>query len=507
MKRVLLYILIGVLTTGTLSAQDYYRETMERVENATPYQALYILWEYLQTFPKFAPTCYEMGVRNQALVPTIHPIREYNDLCQCLYRTRLYLGNCRHNAKDQTPRVRYYPDVPHAGKNLTYDELCLFLNNRIDSAARTQARADTLYHTYCRLQNRYLRCNQMFTQFVEQYPREKNAHLLLDDSGRLLLNRLAAAADSLPNDIRLYKQALQAYPIEGYHPVFQKLPITLYRLDGLTTCSLLENDIPLWDYAAWVRRFLQEQTGIYAALLTDIDKAHRHDTLIDDVLLNRMERIDYHSFMHPRMWLEQQEKMLHHTGRTTQVGSGILSGDELQEQLERQYEYYLIGQEAPRKVAEVSERISDNEWRKYSSITALWQEPDTNTFLIRTREYAAAIEQHYRTSSADIFERIRPTISTFQNYTNELTGNTITISDLPETCGRSIINILPVGANYLVVTPNDIFLLNNGLDIIEHTALNEKYAPVESAYKVTSNTIALIQSDYILFMDNKGRIK
>ncbi|MBR1426134.1 MAG: hypothetical protein IJ581_01640 [Paludibacteraceae bacterium] len=505
MRRILLYILL--LTAPLLSAQDYYRETMERVSGSTPYQALYILWDYQQTFPQFAPTYYEMGVRNQALVPTMHPIRQYNELSQCLYRVRLYMGNCLHYAKEQNLKARYYPGLPMAGKNPTYEDLQTFLRGRMEQAATAQVRVDSLYHAYCRLQSQYERCNLLFSQFVTLYPREKNAHLLLNDEARGLLDELATAADSLPHDIETYLAALDAYPIPNYRPTFQSLPIVLYRLDGLTTANLLENNVLLWDYATWVRHFLEEQRTVYTAFMDDIARAHESKEPIDDMLLNRLDRIDYRSFMHPRMWLEQQERRLLAATEHLPEAGVTMTDDELLERLEQQYDYYCIMRHVEEVEREVAQRIDEVAWRKYQALCTRWQEADTTLFLASTRRYGAEITRLYQTLSTDFFARIQPGLTPFVGYTNDLTGVRIAPRDIEETCGKEIVAVVPLGQHYMVVRQDAVCLLNRELELLDRKELSMATSPVAAAYKVTSNTIALVCPDRVLFVDNQGNAK
>jgi hypothetical protein len=87
-----------------------------------------------------------------------------------------------------------------------------------------------------------------------------------------MLERLRRTADSVDQDILSYQQALALDTIPGYAPVFRKEAIELYRLDGLTHTDFLQNDIALWDYSAWVKKFLDEQVTVYESLYRDLNR-------------------------------------------------------------------------------------------------------------------------------------------------------------------------------------------------------------------------------------------
>lgn len=94
-----------------------------------------------------------------------------------------------------------------------------------------------------------------------------------------------------------------------YAPQFRFVPITAYRLDGLTSSDFLANDIPLWDYKNWTDAFIYVQQHTYLALMSELVQEFR--TLDhgaerfrqglpvqldpDKRLPNRIERYDYKS--------------------------------------------------------------------------------------------------------------------------------------------------------------------------------------------------------------------
>ena len=226
-----------------------------------------------------------------------------------LYQSRLFYGNCLHFAQDQKLPGWQYAEIANGQKRIDYETLDAYVRPRLAEIERQRTACDSIYRTFGRMTERYNRCLTMFTSFLRSYTREKTAHLQLQAAERMILQQLQLEADGMDEAISAFKQALQLQPIEGYHPVFRKEEINLYRLDGLTYTDFLQNDITLWDYSSWVTRFLDEQKNVYERLYCDLDKEYmqlneqlaqykagsRISGRTDESIVGRCERLGWHT--------------------------------------------------------------------------------------------------------------------------------------------------------------------------------------------------------------------
>ncbi len=270
-KKIVIWMCMGLLTSP-LQAQDKFSTVLSRAEQQSPYEAIYTWMDYQAWFPNNAAVYFHLGNLHYDLLPTRDPLHHYPELRTLLYQARLYYGNCLHFAKDQKLSGAQYASIANGQKKIEYAQLVQFVTPRLVEVQRQQSACDSIHNSFCRMADRYNRCQALFSTFLGQYTREKTAHLQLQEEERNMLVRLQKAADSLDADIKAFQKALMLQPIQGYEPVFRKEEIVLYRLDGLTHTDFLQNDIPLWNYSQWVSRFLEEQSTVYERLYSDLDK-------------------------------------------------------------------------------------------------------------------------------------------------------------------------------------------------------------------------------------------
>ena len=309
MKRIFIIIGLCVCASVYASAQEKYSVVLERSKSLSPYEAIYELMDYQYWKPELAGVYYELGNRCYSLLPTRDPLHHYTELSTLLYQSRLFYGNCLHFAKEQKLPGWQYSEIAEGQKKIEYATLEAYVRPRLKEIERQKEACDSIYHTFCRMSDRYNRCLTLFNTFLGAYTREKTAHLQLQAAEREMLLALQREADSLDTDINAFKQALALQPISGYNPVFRKEEIALYRLDGLTYTDFLQNNIAIWDYSRWVSRFLNEQTEVYERLYADIDREYAQlnnqitryaagETIsghFDGSLSGRCERLEYSS--------------------------------------------------------------------------------------------------------------------------------------------------------------------------------------------------------------------
>lgn len=268
--RILLTVVLSSLLLVPVRAQEKYSVVLEQARTLSPYEAIYLLMDYQYWRPEHANTYYQLGNLCYGLLPTRDPLHHYPELSTLLYQSRLFYGNCLHFAKDQKLVGWQYEEIANGEKKIEYERLERYISPRLAEIKRQQIACDSIHNSFCRMVERYNRCQTLFSAFLSLYTREKTAHIYLQPEQRQMLIQLQMTADSLDYDIGAFLQALTLQPVPGYYPYFHKEPILLYRLDGLTHTDFLVNDIPVWDYSGWVRHFMYDQTMVYERLYANL---------------------------------------------------------------------------------------------------------------------------------------------------------------------------------------------------------------------------------------------
>lgn len=290
-------------------AQEKYSVILDQAKNLTPYEAIYLLMDYQYWHPEYSNIYYQLGNLTYDLLPTRDPLHHYSELNSLLYRSRLFYGNCLHFAKDQKLLGWQYAELAQGQKRIEYETLEQYVRPRLEEVKRQQIACDSIHRSFVRMSERYNRCHMLFADFLNRYTREKTAHLQLQPEERQALLSLRQAADSLDSDIAAFQGALTLQEVPGYHPVFRKESIVLYRLDGLTYTDFLQNDIAVWDYSQWVTSFLNEQQTVYEQLYADLAREEEQLTAqlkryeagrpisgnVDAALIGRCARLELQS--------------------------------------------------------------------------------------------------------------------------------------------------------------------------------------------------------------------
>ena len=263
-------IILLLLCAACMMAQEKYSEVLEKAEQLSPYEAIYLLMDYQQTHPNQASLYFHLGNLCYDLIPSYDPLHNYKELTELLYRTKLFYGNCLHFAKDQKLPGWQYATIAKGEKKIDYVTLSNYLQPRLDEVVRKQKACDSIHNSFYRLVEQYNRCQNSYSLFLSYYAREKTAHLQLTPQQREDLDILAQEASKLNELKESYLKALSLEPINAYNPSFHWKAIELYRLDGLTATDFLQNDITLWDYQRWVEHFLKEQDDLYQRLYSDV---------------------------------------------------------------------------------------------------------------------------------------------------------------------------------------------------------------------------------------------
>ena len=274
MKKSILIVALCSMLFVPAGAQEKYSVVLERSKQLSPYEAIYLLMDYQYWHPEYSNIYYQLGNLCYDLLPTRDPLHHYPELSTLLYQSHLFYGNCLHFAQDQKLQGWQYAEIANGQKRIEYSELEAYVQPRLKEIEHQKTACDSIHGSFVRMTERYNRCQLLYSDFLTRYTREKTAHIELRPEERRTLSVLKAVADSLDGDIAAFLNALALQPVKGYEPVFRKEDIVLYRLDGLTHTDFLQNDVPLWDYSAWVKHFLDEQHDVYERLYADLHREH-----------------------------------------------------------------------------------------------------------------------------------------------------------------------------------------------------------------------------------------
>ena len=513
-NRVIRYILCTLmcLVIRPLYGQEKFSEQLSAVSEMTPYQAIYHLEQYQKKFPWFAGVYYHLGMANEKQIPAIHPILDYDLIRRMLYNARVCYGNCKHYAQDASLKNEDFAGLPTKRKRVEYEDVARFANKKLQQVKNTQMLVDHLYNSYYRMVKRYADCRQMFTQFCETYPGEKQAHLRLQAQDIDLLNRLAQQFDSLKIDITTFESALANYPIDNYTPTFSFSDIQLYRLDGLTQTNFMEPHITLWNYGDFAKQFLQQQEHEYGEYyqaiqheFMQIDQAARKASMgeyqaikTNKILTNYINKMDYESFMVPLTSIQQMcAEMIQCHAQGVFAGCDTVDVESIEFALNTLFYKYQRMDTCQTVFSLLQERLSCSELDKYKSV--LGKDTTIQAVLSLANDRMNLAATVYGAISQHFYAMIKETLTAFEQYTDQLTEQVIYAHQLPQR-EADIVAVLPMANDYLVVYADGyLATVNTQLELLHHTEYAQ-YAPIQAAYKIPGNVIALVSTTRINYI-------
>ena len=521
-KISLRYIVCALMCMGIISVwgQEKFDEQLVAITQMTPDQAIYQLEQYQLAHPWFAGVYYHLGKKNEELMYNIHPILNYDYLGRVLYNARVYYGNCLHYAQNTSLKDEDFVGIPKRGNHIDYEDIARFTNKKMEHVKQIKTRVDNLYKNYYRMVERYNACRRMFTDFCEQYPGEKQAHLQLQAQDITLLYHLATQFDSLHVDIQAFKNALAEYPIEQYQPIFVYQDIRLYRLDGLTHTNFMASTIPLWNYGAFAKQFLKKQHEDYAAYYQTIQqeyeqignaveavkKGEKLPIKTNKILTNYINKMDYASFMVPLTQIQQIcADMIHcHANELLAENDSTLVVEDIELALNTLYEHDQNRVAARQQLSVLGVRLTEKELSKYQQI--LRADTTKEAILALAEERLHVADSIYEKIAEDFYLTINKTITPFEKYRDALNDIIIFAHQLPQ--GEAeIVNMLPLSEGYLVVYADGLFyVVNSQLEVIRQFE-HKQHVPIKAVYKIAGDKIAVISPTYTFFIDNQGTAK
>ena len=494
--------------------QDYFSEYWTRAAVATPYQAYAIWYEYHSLFPQFSATYYIMGNISYDLIETEHPIRDYDQYSLFLYQSKLCYGDCLHYAEGKTLKAKYYPELSQDGKNVPYETLSAYLKERIEIIKHKQLTSKELYRSYTELVERYSLCRQLFTDFNEKYKRAKTAHLLMSEEDVASLQNLIRQADTVGQDIIVFQEALKQHPIPGYNPTFSSVQIALYRLDGLTNSDFLANDIALWDYGAWARDFLLTHETVYNRYYIDIADEYRkmsqtidipmlYNSQPDNVLLNRIDRLDYDSWFRPWLQIHQLAAAARQDFYNPQMTQATYSDKEewLSNALQIVWNQKERQHIANQDFELYKPRIATQSVDKYSRVLTPLNLNAVDSLNNAASMDTAIINRSAHSSCLQFIEQLD--LQPFTSALDPISDKVWEVKNLQFTPMNTVVQIIPTGDYVLVITVSGVVYLCDK----DGAPIRSRAYPISSdiltAYLFYGDKLALITASDIFFVSTE----
>lgn len=504
----------------SLHGQEKFEEQLSAISHMTPYQAVYQLEQYQAAHPKFAGVYYHLGKANEEMIGTIHPIMDYELLKRTIYNAKLYYGNCMHYAQNSSLKNEYFVGIPMKGKRIEYEDIIPFVRKKLDENKKTETLVDNLYMAYFAMVQRYGKCRHLFTQFCEQYPSEKQAHLRLEAQDITLLETLKEQFDSLKLDISAFEHALEVYPIEGYNLNIVYNSIRLYRLDGLSHTPFLISPIYLWDYGTYAEQFLAKQNSEFAQYYQAIEKEYqqineaihqirkgnKQTIKCNPILTNYINKMDYESFMFPLTQIQQQCADM-----IDCYAKGLFDqNDSIPEQIETAlgtlYSKHIKRKEGQAFLTLLNKRLTASELDKYEGVLSASAGSTVEDIERFAQGRLQLTDSMYNELCKHFYETIEGRIQPFEKFVDELTDQVITAEQL-NVEHDTIVTILPMGGEYLVVYASGRLVVMDANLMITKAFEHSQHTPIKAAYKINGDNYAIVSPSYVFFIDNQGNIK
>lgn len=264
----LLYTLIILLTiVPKLNAQKY--EDIIHLINTQKYsQAYTLLMDYQSVYPEFANTYYQLGNISYYWATHTNPLKNFEQTEYYINNTKLFYGLCLSKLNVQDKDVRknreYYKTIePIKGiEKPENPDVISFIDKQMESIKIYNKNIHEIYKNFNKFLSFYIKSVDKYKQIISKYANLNDLYLEQKSLIFKSTNDLIINFDSTQFYFNLYKDWLDKTNQIKYTPVLTKMPIDIYRLDGLVRSDFLADTIYIWDYKSWsksVQQYLTKQ--------------------------------------------------------------------------------------------------------------------------------------------------------------------------------------------------------------------------------------------------------
>ena len=322
-KNIIILLLVCI-AAQSVSAQRRlkYKDVFDDMPNVKP-EISYMRYDELrQQDPEFTNTYFQMGLLDWAWLQDEDPFVNTQRVNQLIYDTKLYLGVCVGYLKRDDKEVKknkvYYSNYPIISnmEQLDYLDVVNYVNKTIDKVKEYETNVSRIIGFYTKTVEKNNNCVEIFKNIVATQSNYKNLVMTADKNIKKQLRELSENFDSVNYYFNEYKTALANYPIKQYNQQLEVIPISTYRLDGLTSADFLQAKVPIWDYRTWVREVTATMDGNIAdvkqqsiayvfnirSVIAGYEKSKQPTDAIaefkpNNKLVNLTEKYDYKSLM------------------------------------------------------------------------------------------------------------------------------------------------------------------------------------------------------------------
>lgn len=322
-KRFLLIaqvLFVAFAFIGNAHAQlDYQDDVLPVVREKSKHVSYPLLLEFQRQNPKHANTYYQLGLIADEYAREYDPFTEYKDVSYFIYHTKVYLGLCKNymDKKEARKNGDFYQGISKSDDNWFYkpEDIIPVLDERMAAIETYEENVNILRKYYNRSVRHYQECVNIFRKINASQNKIKTIYMTAYDDFDERANALRQHFDSTMYYLDKYREALNAYPLEGYDQQYRLKAIKTYRLQGLTNSNFLQDDITLWNYSGWLDSTYQVINQDVKTLRNAIEKTsaqmERHinylrrnqapDSLLQYSLPRKLafkiEKYDYQSLM------------------------------------------------------------------------------------------------------------------------------------------------------------------------------------------------------------------
>lgn len=263
-----LYIIILTALVFPLNAQKNYKDIIQLVNKHEYSQSYMLLMDYQSSNPEFANTYYQLGNIFYYWAVNSIPMENIEQTDYYIRNAKLFYGLCISKLNTQDRDVQknrdFYKTIEpiksiEKPKN---EDVISFLDNQINVLKKYEQNAKLLYTYFNKFLNFYISSTDTYKEIISKYANLNDLFLEQKSLVFKSTNKLMKNFDSTLYYYKLYKDALEKTPEIDYNPLLKKVPIAIYRLDGLVRSDFTADTIYVWDYKTWandVQNYLSNQ--------------------------------------------------------------------------------------------------------------------------------------------------------------------------------------------------------------------------------------------------------
>lgn len=282
MKRYILLV-ISFLFVFYANSQTKYKDVFELIKHQSDNEAYQTLQEFSrQRNNSHSASLYKMGIILERRVANYDPFLQATAVERAIYDAELYFGLAKHNFDERIARQdgHFFTDVPKADKSSkapTYQEISEDINKHLEAATKHKnyflQNRENLY----KAADKYNECIAIFNDICRTNAKLKDLYFLVDNQLQQRLELLQSDFDSTLFYLNELQKSLAEYPMLDYKFKYRLNPIEIYRMHGLTQANFLAQEIQLWDFSAWLKKFdnvrRSEVSFLYESVLS-LDAQH-----------------------------------------------------------------------------------------------------------------------------------------------------------------------------------------------------------------------------------------